>query len=292
MDCKLHWNLDILKQKFYDTDLFNKTKDLYTDVDIKQLLEEIGEIDKKFLDLSYDQFLKSYELFMRYIELLPKASSINGQFRWGITKDFEIEKYSERFEKNRKDLLNCLEYAKKNDFTEMETINFHFVISNIWKLLELERYEDAEVLIDLIVKIFEISLNEDTKGIPFSVFGDDEHILWGWCRRYMSILIAAGTLYYHQNRISKSIECYKKILDLGNDGVHTGIFYYVGINRQLESAVQLYKLQPTEENKKIVYEWFQKRNEIAPPQDTDECVYETLLIDYMIFEDVIGGKLV
>ena len=163
------------------------------------------------------------------------------------------------------------------------------LMHSIWACVYGGLYEEGMYLINtmehLIFKIhdaptfpknrvFETVLDQPTPG-----------------RFLKTLRMAKARLYLLEGNKAKAEETFESIVNLGkftNNGTYR-VYWSNGLNRITEAAIEVYKLNPTEENKErcLKYYHMSTNTDIEPT----ESVRERGLITYMLMRDVLKIKI-
>jgi len=114
-------------------------------------------------------------------------------------------------------------------------------------------------------------------------------------RFLMSLYMAKARLYLQTGDKSKAIECFEFITSMfksESENKKYYIYWFTGLNRVLEAAIEVYKLNPTKENKKRCFDFYIKSALIDPQGiEPTETVREKGIITYMFVKHVLGIEL-
>ena len=111
-------------------------------------------------------------------------------------------------------------------------------------------------------------------------------------RFLMTLYMAKARLYLQTGDKKKTKECFEFICSMFNT---TGpkrheyrIYWFTGLNRVLEASIEIYKLDPTLENKQRCFDFYIQSTQHAAGIEPTETVREKGIITYMFIKYVLG----
>ncbi len=111
-------------------------------------------------------------------------------------------------------------------------------------------------------------------------------------RFLMSVYKGLGKVSELRGDKEAAKEYYQKIVDFYPTGEKKlQITWYTGINRVIESNIQLYLLEPTEKRKQEILEQFVKCRSLSQSIDAYETVTESCLVAFMVYKHILKGDL-
>lgn len=106
-------------------------------------------------------------------------------------------------------------------------------------------------------------------------------------RVVMSMSWPLAQCYKHIGDFESAKKVYR---DITTYNVYGKLLWYTSTNRVLEAGIELYKLEPTEENKQWCYDTYYQISNLNL-QNNQEALDERLMVSYMFYEEVIGKEL-
>ena len=114
-------------------------------------------------------------------------------------------------------------------------------------------------------------------------------------RFLMTLYMAKARLYLQTGDNKKAEECFEFIASMfrkeGPKRKQYYIYWFTGLNRVLEAAIEVYKLNPTPENKQRCFDYYIQSAEFAPGIEPTETTREKGIITYMFIKHVLGIKI-
>lgn len=288
------WTLDLLLERFYTSRHYLEHE--YGESTFDECYEQVQKINKKIARKSYKDI--NLDDLKEYIDITPEiCKSCHYWYRWGIEyvqNDFdEIDKQISK----SAELLDLIEpYFEKKNYTGCPNLSWNFFMSAFWGGLACDMYEEVITQAERLYKFFENTQEiRKIKWVPFAEMNDPmSNFDINWSRHHLGLCLLLGKAYYLTEQYDLSAEAYRKAInahydsELLNKGVKR-IFYHMGVNRILEAATELYCLEQTQENRDQVLKLFSDCVKL-PTDSTFEAVLETLLINYMVYENVFGVR--
>lgn len=109
-------------------------------------------------------------------------------------------------------------------------------------------------------------------------------------RFLMSVYKGLGKVGELRGDLDMAKEYYQKIADFyPSEDKELKITWYTGINRVIESNIQLYLLEPTKEKKQQILEQFIGCRSLSQSVDAYETVTESCLVAFMIYKHILKG---
>lgn len=158
---------------------------------------------------------------------------------------------------------------------------WHEVMTCCWAFIEGGFIEHTRFVVDTLVNVTEKIQKHQPNNRIFKLWDlMDGSSTRDYSKHLRSTYAVAGPFYAAIGEIDKAVEIFKKSIDL-----FKGIVGYTEKNRIVEHAIELYKIQPTEENKSLAIELFIKHKNDTPHEPT-ETVREAGVIALMLLQDV------
>ena len=111
-------------------------------------------------------------------------------------------------------------------------------------------------------------------------------------RFLMTLYMAKARLYLQTEDKKKAEECFEFICSMfsktGPKKDEYTVHWFTGLNRVLESSIEVYKLNPTPENKQRCFDFYIKSAEYSQGIEPTETVREKGIITYMFIKYVLG----
>jgi len=281
--------------QFLETDFFkNEFNKLQTRRPLIEIRDNLFELNSQIIK---NQSLEKTILF-DILKLLVEHIKDNYYFRWAVwvwgRDKIILKKLEESF--NICNQINKYKDDPETGGVTCETRYFwnHEFMPSIWNCVYAGLYDEGFYLIEttenLIEKIWEHK--KQYKKLPNNcVFHNilDQNNLG---RYVMSLGFAKAQLYLGLKEFKKAEECFENITQLyrgkGNHPKHI-IHWPNGYNRITEAAIEVYKLNPTEENKNRAIDYYLSSTYTYDIEPT-ESTRERLLITYMLMTEVLKIK--
>lgn len=286
-----HYNLTL---NFFNTDFYQDRIKLYPEkIQLEEIRNDLFKINSQILT---SQSLEKDILF-ELLELLVKHFRSSYDFRYGLSawysKDITLKRLEQAI-----DICNQINKYKDDPETGGITSNIwnQSLMASIWQCVYVGLYEEGFYLIEtienLIDKIWEYE-NQYKKRLKNYVFPNvlDQPTLG---RFIMSLNFAKAQFYLYLKQPQKAEECFEKIVQLHHKkGNHPRykVYWPNGLNRVTEAAIEVYKLNPTEENKNRSIDYYLNSTFDSNPNiEPTEATRERLLITYMLMTKVLKIK--
>ena len=278
--CPVHtdWALDFYESVYYqksnsskyyrnilekhDDNWFEKWCELSSD-HIKKIAEYEAPIFEKYHkgeEIDYEKVLvgslpimkETWSLFMNMFK-----GTYQNLSRFEVARIYKDPLQSDNFKilLEVDDIIrNYLKTKQLNLKPEQEYLRerYHVCLGTMWGFAEACIGEYILPIIDNFLEFDKICFEENW---------DDEFFKYDLSksgpRKRMSLLILKSTIYNQMGLIEKRKQVLKELVDMHysvDNGRH--INYYVGINRLIESALCLYKLEPSEKLKEIILKYW------------------------------------
>ena len=158
---------------------------------------------------------------------------------------------------------------------------WHDVMSCCWAFIEGGFVDHTKFVIDTLINLTEKIQENQPNNRIFELWCVRENQTFrDYGKHLRSSYAIAGPFYASIGETNKAIEIFKKSINLFEK-----ILGYTEINRVVEHAIELYKIQPTEENKLLAIDLFIKHKTSTPHEPT-ETVREAGVIALMLLQDV------
>lgn len=252
---------------------------------LKQRCEDINETikDLKPEELTANHILPYIDLYAHHI--ITQGYEANGKIR------FLTRFGTHRINRANMDLqmLQTLEdmYFLDMHFEDPESGGYkpkntwHQVMTSCWAFIEGGFIEHSRFVIDTLMNVTEKVQKHQPQNRIFDLWN-----LMGeakdrdYSKHLRSTYSVAGPFYDAIGETDKAIEVFKKSVDLFEQ-----IGGYTEQNRVVEHAIELYKCQPTEENKTLAIDLFIK-NKSRVPHENNESIRESGVVGLMMLQDI------
>lgn len=255
---------------------------------IKQELLQINNNLVKNNKLDNPSLYKILEGLAHHMCVLDKNNP--DHFRFGIDKwrkdiiNLQLDKLTSTFE-----VINTIEKnLDKPDIGGFRYKYWNDVMSDIWACVYTGLFEEALYLLSVLEKLIIKLTEEETENPVFPLVLDQ-----GTNARFlMSIYMLRTKIYKAQGKIDLAIKDYQTIISFHNpnDTDHANklyrIWWFTGLNRVTEAAIELYKFNPTKENKQRCIEYYIDCCNFGIFDNT-ESTRERGLITYMLMKYVL-----
>ena len=161
------------------------------------------------------------------------------------------------------------------------TSTWHDVMTCTWAFIEGGFIEHTKFVLDSLTNLTEKVQSYQPKNRVFELWDlRDNQTCLDHSKHLRSTYSASGPFYGAIGETDKAIEIYKKSIALFDS-----IPGYTEKTRVVEHAIELYKLDPTEENRLLALELFLKYKDRVP-HESYETVREAGVIALMLLQDV------
>lgn len=257
----------------------------------EKIKEELVQINNKIFKtnkLDNTSLFAILEGLTRHMCALDKSSPDYFRFgidRWGepIIED-QLDKLTSTFE-----ALNTIkENIDKPNIGGFKYKYWNNVMTDIWACSYTGLYEEALYLIGILEKLI-IKLTEEEIDNPVFPLVLDQNTNG---RFLMSLYMLRTKIYIAQGKIDLAIKDYETIVSYNETNPNLPssnpykIWWFTGLNRVTEAAIELYKLNPTEERKKQCIEFYINCIQFGI-FDNMESTRERGLITYMLMKYVL-----
>lgn len=230
-----------------------------------------------------DAIINSLPLHAEIFSLQYSNSDLFVVSRWGFNRtcnhDFDRD-YQHLLK--IKDILKNYIKTKKLEIKEDEVYLRDFfskMMFSCWTFIEAGI---GYKILDIIETCLECDLLIYDKVLPDDFFKDKESSLLT-PRKRLSLLLCKSFIHYQTQDIKAYKDTLHQIINLhpiyNRD---RNIFYPIGLNRITESALSLYKVEPTEENKQRVLDLYLAKMYPQIPGDYFEYSRERGLVTFQI----------
>jgi hypothetical protein len=252
--------------------------------------ERLIEVDKVIKDINYEDLTPND--ILPYIDIL--AHHI-------ISEGFEPNnkiRYLTRFGSHRihrpeiqQKMLQVLDdmhavYINQDDPETggyRTTSTWHDVMTCVWAFIEGGFIEHTKFVLDTLTDLTEKIQSLQPTNRVFELWDlRGKSTSMNYSKHLRSTYSASGPFYGAIGETEKAIKIYKKSIDLFNN-----IPGYTERTRIVEHAIELYKLDPTEENKLLVKKLFVEYK-TNTPHESFETVREAGVIALMLLQDIFG----
>ena len=272
---KLFSNLD-------KKDKFQKWIELST-----ELSKKLGEYEKTIFPpvepSPKDAIINSLPLITEIFSLQYSNSDLFVVSRWGFNRtcNHDFDRDYQHLSKI-KDILKNYIKTKKLKIKEDEVYLRDFfsrMMFSCWIFIEAGI---GYKILDIIETCLECDLLIYNKVLPDDFFKDKEssHLT---PRKRLSLLLCKSFIYYQTQDIKAYKDTLHQIINL--HPIYNGdrqIFYPIGLNRLTETALNLYKVEPTKENKQRVLDFYLVKMYPQTSADHFEYSRERALVTFQI----------
>ena len=158
----------------------------------------------------------------------------------------------------------------------------------IWACVYVGLVEEGLYMIETLEQLIDKIYKFKPKNCVFPTVLDQNNS----GRYVMTLNFAKAQIYLQQKEYKKAEECFELIVQLYNKkGNHSKykVYWPNGLNRVTEAAIEVYKLNPTEENKNRAIDYYLSSMVTSDIEPT-EATRERLLITYMLMTEVLKIK--
>lgn len=156
---------------------------------------------------------------------------------------------------------------------------WHKVMTSCWAFLEGGFIEHSRFVIDTLTNATEKVQMHQPQNRIFDLWeAEREHK--DYFKHLRSVYSIVGPFYAAIGETDKAIEAFKKSVELFDK-----IGGYTEQNRVVEHAIEVYNLQPTEENRLLAIDLFIK-NKSRVPHENGESIRESGIVGLMMLQDI------
>lgn len=284
MHGKSKWRIDLLREKIYET-TFYKSHNKETTWAI--ICNNIISLDKKaHLHLDDPDYL------LHYIKMLPAAMEMHKEYTGTIYR--QSMTYTDSPESLNRDtewvfgVMHRINTTPPSQYHTLIRYNWNTIAHIAYKNLAYGFYYDAIEIVKCFDKFFETNwplyelwqktitnrFGPDSFNLPFNVFAGQS---MEFPRRWITYQNVRAIAYREMGDAQRAEENFIKYT-----ADHYWNISHMTTTRVLESALECYMLNPSEENKKLVKDIYVHRA-TQQPLANFESVTESLSITYMMY---------
>ena len=255
---------------------------------VRKELMQINELILEKKKLTKPILIKILKGLVTHMCALDKTAP--DYFRFGIDK-WRGDNFSSQLDKLEKtfEVINTIDQnLDKPDIGGFQYKYWNDTMSDLWACAYAGLYEEALYLIDVLERLI-IKINDGSCSNPVFPKVLDQ----GTNARFlMSLYMLRTKIYKVQNKIDLAIKDYKTIVSFSNLNSQNNadrsylIWWFTGLNRVTEAAIEIYKLKPTEENKQQCIDLYIHCCNFNSFDNT-ESTRERGLITYMLMKYVL-----
>ena len=284
MHGKSKWRIDLLREKIYETSFYKPHSEQTT---WPAICNNIISLDKNaHLHLDDPDYL------LHYIKMLPAAMEMHKAHTGTVYR--QIMTYTCSPESLNKDtewvfgVMHRINTTPPNQYHTLSRYNWNTIAHIAYKNLAYGFYSDALEIVKCFDKFFETNwtlyelwnktvtnkFSSDSFNLPFNVFAG-----YGmeFPRRWITYQNVRAVAYREMGDAQRAEENFAKYT-----ANHYWNISHMTTCRVLESALECYILNPSEENKKLVRDIYIHRA-TQQPLANFESVTESLSITYMMY---------
>lgn len=292
-----------LSADFVRTDLF---KEILDKVDPKELSklelrevqeqarDELVEVMLKVENLTHDEL--TYESLKPILPIFAKHIIGNKYqesniFRFNANPFLTPDRIFSHIEIA---LTQCNQINEVKDDPENGGLKFNTwnreMMGAIWACVYAGLIDEGFYIIQTLEDlIYRINENQPTNCVFKTVL--DQPTLG---RFLMTLYMAKARLYLQTGDVKGAEECFEFICSMfrkeGPKRKKYYIYWFCGLNRVLETAIEVYKLNPTPQNRERCFEFYIQSAEYSRGIEPTETVREKGIITYMFIKYVLGIK--
>lgn len=289
-------SLDFAKTEFFKkvkktlpNKIFTWEEALITYEGVKEELVQINENLLKNNKLDNSSLYQVLDGLARHMCALDKNNP--DHFRFGIDKWRTEEVINTQLDRlaSSLEVINTIEKnLDKPDIGGFKYKYWNDLMTDIWACAYTGLFPEALYCLNILEKLI-IKLTEEEGENPVFPLVLDQ----GTNARFlMSVYMLRTKIYVAQGKIDLAIKDYETIasyyefdpLNLSNRPYK--IWWFTGLNRVTEAAIEIYKFNPTEENKQRCIEYYINCCKFGP-YDNTESTRERGLITYMLMKYVL-----
>lgn len=252
------------------------------------LKDRLEDIDKTIKDLDFKE-VTAHQL-LPYVDLLAhhiiaQGYEANGKIRFLTrfgTHRINRPNMQSQMLQTLEDMYFLNMYSNDPETGGYRPKNsWHEVMTSCWAFLEGGFIEHSRFVIDTLIDVTEKVQKHQPQNRIFDLWD-----LMGaskdrdYSKHLRSTYAVGGPFYATIGETDKAIEIFKKSIDLFDS-----IPGYTEKNRVVEHAIELYKIQPTEENRLLAIDLFVKCKSFIP-HENGETVREAGVIGLMMLQDI------
>jgi hypothetical protein len=281
---KSKWRIDLLREKIYETTFYKPHSNKTSWEDICNTVIS--------LDKNAHLHLDDPDYLLHYIKMLPAAMEMHKDYTGSVYR--QSMTYKEPPELLNKDtewvfgVMHRINTTPPSQYYTLRKYDWNIIARITYQNLAYEFYDDAIKIAKCFDKFFENNwasyklwkktatneLGSDSLNLPFNVFKN--HNL-EFPRRWITFQNVKAIAYREMGDTQRAEENFAKYT-----ADHYWNISHMTTCRVLESALECYMLNPSEENKKLVKDIYVHRASQTPLANF-ESVTESLSITYMMY---------
>lgn len=230
--------------------------------------------------------------FLPYLKLLTHHTHYNRGIEW-------ISRYGSNpirnnslhswLEQSIKDINLINHYSDDPETGGLDLNSWNHILSSGWMSIMAGWDDVAFYLFSSLEKLIYKQRKTPPTNIVFKNVLGHPHV---HSRFLMSLYKGLGKIAELRGDKDMEMDYYRKIIEFFPDGEKDlKITWYTGINRVIESNIQLYLLEPTKERKQQILNQFIECRSLNQSIDAYETVTESCLVAFMIYKHVLKGNL-
>jgi hypothetical protein len=252
---------------------------------IKEKLEKIDKVTKDIdpKDFTANDILPYIDILARHI--ISEGYEANGKIRF-LTRFGSHRIHRPDIQQRMLQVLDdmYLLYTHQDDIETggvKPVSTWHEVMTCCWAFIEGGFIEHTRFVVDTLINVTEKIQEHQPANRIFKLWEvPDKTSTRDYRKHLRSTYAVAGPFYAAIGETDKAIDIFNRSINLFDK-----IVGYTEKNRVVEHAIELYKIQPTEENRLRAIEMFIEHKNGTPHEPT-ETVREAGVIALMLLQDV------
>lgn len=274
---------NIFKGLIQDLKIENLSWQETRELKMEPLRQRMIEIDQIIFDQTPETLTPNH--LLPYVEILSEHIIAQGYHSDGKIANLCRFGSHKLCRSETKDVMyqvleDMIEIHKHQDDLETggyrATSTWHQVMTSSWAFMEGNFREHTKFILETLLALNEKLQSNFVENTVFEYWKNKTN----YSKPFRSTYSAMGPFYASIGETERALELFKKSRDLF--GTITG---YVEETRVVEHAIEVYKLEPTEENKLKAIELFIKSKRLEAYEPT-ELVRESAIIALMMLQDI------
>lgn len=290
-----------LSADFVRTDLFknildNSDSEALSKLDLKEIQQDLRDelveiltkielLDSK--DLTYEVLKPILPNFAKHI--IGNKYEKHNIFRFNANPFLTPDRIFSHMEIafDQCDQINEVKDDPENGGLKFNTWNRE-MMGSIWACVYAGLIDEGLYLIETLENLIYRITENQPKNCVFKTVLDQPTL----GRFLMTLYMAKARLYLQTEDKKKAEECFEFICSLfntvGPKRYEYRVYWFTGLNRVLEASIEVYKLNPTPENRQRCFDFYIQSIQHPAGIEPTETVREKGIITYMFIKHVLG----
>ena len=253
--------------------------------ELVEIMLKVEKFDRK--DLTFEILKPILPIFAKHV--IGNKYQVHNIFRFNanpfLTPDRIFNHMEIAFEQCNQ--INEVKDDPENGGLKFNTWNRE-IMGSIWACVYAGLIEEGLYLINTLENlIHRVNKNQPTNCVFKTVL--DQPTLG---RFLMTLYMAKARLYLQIGENQKALDVFESVCSMFIDDRpkkgEYNIYWFTGLNRVLETSIEVYKLNPTEKNKQRCFDFYINSAKHSLGIEPTETVREKGIITYMFIKYVLG----